>query len=325
MESDQTKMIPSKNVDIRGFRMKLEFKDVPIQFVNAIRRVLLNEMPVVEVGDVKIHANTTLMPHEMVQLRTELLPVNVRATEEDVLRSAKLTLRAEATDSDMKLYSNDFVVSGTRADILMKDRDLNTPLYFLKVQKGGSIHITAGLRVNIASSHCCVATYSYHVDNEQAEIDKEEFIAENEGWEEAGQVFDNFYRQRSFHKNQKGRPDWFDFEIESIGVIPARDLLKEAIAIVKKNVIEWSRNTVVREKEENVYQISTENGGITVGALVQAILYDSDMCGFVSYDRPHPLRMDVIVRFLTDKSPDVIMNFVATKISEYCDAATSLL
>ena len=170
-----------------------------------------------------------------------------------------------------------------------------------------------------------MATYSYHVDQEQAEIDKEEFVNDNEGWDEAAQVFDNFYRQRSFYKNEKGRPDWFDFEVESIGVLPARDILKEAIAIVKKNVIEWTRNTVVREKEENVYQISTENGGITVGALVQAILYDSDMCGFVSYDRPHPLRAEVIVRFLTDRSPDEIMKFVATKVSEYCDSATSLL
>lgn len=205
----------------------------------------------------------------------------------------------------------------------MKDRDLDAPLYFLKVKKGESVHITAGLQVNPATSHCCVATYSYHIDEEKAEADREEFIADNEGWEEAGQVFDNFYRQRSVHKNEKGRPDWFDFTVESIGVVPARDIVKDAINIVKKNVIEWTKNEIVREKEENAYMVISDAGGITVGALVQAVLYESGLCKFVSYDRPHPLRPEVVVRFLTDRTPEEIMQFVGTKVAEYCDAAVT--
>jgi DNA-directed RNA polymerase subunit L len=309
--TEPAQMIPAKTIDIQGFRMKFEMKDVPVQFVNAIRRTLLNEMPVVEVGDVKILTNTTLMPHEMLQLRTELLPVNVRPTEEDLIRSIKLTLQSTATE-DVKLYTSDFVVSGGRSDILLKDRDLDTPLYFLKMKKDEAIYITAGLRVNPASSHCCVATYSYHVDEEQAKEARETF-------EGGPALFDNFYRQRYYHKNAKGRPDWFDVEVESIGVIPARELVKEALQIIKRNVIEWTRNEVVREKEENVYKIISESGGITVGALIQAILYESNLCNFVSYDRPHPLRSDIVVRFLTESTPEAVMTFITQKITQYCD------
>jgi DNA-directed RNA polymerase subunit L len=315
-------MIPSKNIDLNGFRMKFEIKGVPVQFANAIRRILLNEMPVVEIADVKISENTTLMPHEMLQLRTELLPVNVRPVEEDIIRSAKISLNISG---EKRVYSSDFVITGARKDILMTDRDMKTPLYFLKVKDGESVSLSAGLRINTASSHCCVATYMFHVDEDLAEADKDEFLSENEGWDNAGRVFDNFYRQRSYFRNEKGRPNWFDFEVESIGVIPARELVKEALILLKKFVLEWSKNDIVREKEDGVYRIIAESGGHTVGALIQAVLYESGLCQFVSYDMPHPLRSEMIVRFLTGKNPEEIVAYSVSKVNEYCDTCLSLL
>jgi DNA-directed RNA polymerase subunit L len=322
MATEKQEMIPAKNIDLNGFRMKFQMKGVPVQFANAIRRILLNEMPVVEIANVKINENTTLMPHEMLQLRTELLPVNVRPIEEDLIRSAKLSL---SISGEKRVYTSDFVVSGGRKDILLKDRDLDTPLYFLKVKEGESVNLTAGLRINTLSSHCCVATYMYHVDEELAETDKEEFVNDNEGWDGAPRVFDNFYRQRSFHRNEKGRPDWFDFEIESIGVIPSRELAKEAFVLLKKSVAEWSKNDIVREKEDGVYRVVAESGGHTVGALVQAVLYESGLCQFVSYDMPHPLRSEMIVRFLTGKNPEEIVAYTLSKVNEYCDMCLSML
>ena len=322
MATEKQQMIPAKNIDLNGFRMKFQMKGVPVQFANAIRRILLNEMPVVEIANVKINENSTLMPHEMLQLRTELLPVNVRPIEEDLIRSAKLSL---VVSGEKRVYTSDFVVSGGRKDILLKDRDLDTPLYFLKVKEGESVSLTAGLRINTLSSHCCVATYMYHVDDERAETDKEEFVSENEGWDGAPRVFDNFYRQRSFHRNEKGRPDWFDFEIESIGVIPSRELAKEAFVLLKKSVAEWSKNDIVREKEDGVYRVVAESGGHTVGALVQAVLYESGLCQFVSYDMPHPLRSEMIVRFLTGRNPEEIVAYTLSKVNEYCDVCLSML
>lgn len=325
MAEESKQMIPAKKVDLNGFRMKFELRGVPVQFANAIRRVLLNEMPVVEIADVVIHENTTAMPHEMLKLRTELLPILVRPSEEDIIRAAKLTLNVSGGDEGKRVYSLDFKVTGARANLVMGDRDSGNPLYFLRLKKDDVVHITTGLRVNPSSSHVCVATYSYHVDEELAEKDKEEFLADNEGWDEAEQVFDNFYRQRSFYRNEKGRPDWFDFTVESIGVIPAREIAKEAIQIVKKLVSDWTKNDIIRESEPNVYRITTDVGGHTVGALVQALLYESGLCDFVSYDVPHPLRPDMVVRFLTNRTPEEIVAYVGAKVTELCDTAVSQL
>jgi len=322
---EETVMIPSKKVELGGFRYLFELKGVPAQFANAIRRILLNETPVVEIGDVQILENSTLMPHEMLKLRTELLPVNVRPTEQDVIRGARLALRIDSTGDTRFVTTDDFTVTGARADILLKDRDLGTPIYFLKVKAGESVNLTAALRVNELASHVCVSTYFNHIDEDLTAADKEAFLEENEGWEDAEKVFDNFYRQRSFYKNEKGRPDWFDFTVESIGIVPARELVRDALTLLKARTIRWTKAEVVRESEEGVYTVLVDNEGHTVGGLVQAMLYDSDLCSFAAYDVPHPLRSDMRVRFRTDKTVEEIMAFVVAKVTEYCDTCLGLL
>ena len=312
-------MISSVSTNPSGFRTQFELRDVPIQFANAIRRILLNEMPVVEVTDVQVLENTTLVPHEMLKLRTELLPVNVRHTEEDIIRSAKLTLRVVEPG---KVTTDNFGVTGGRNNILLRDRDLDTPLYFLKVKKDETVNITASLRVNPLSSHVCVSTYSYHVDPEKALKNRQIFLENNPGQES---LFDNFYKQKSFHTNEKGRPDWFDFTVESIGVIPAVELVKDALTIIKKRITEWVKTEIVRENEPNVYMVTTEVEGHTLGALIQAVLYESGLVDFVSYDVPHPLRSEMRVRFLTEKTTDEIMSYLSGKIVEYCDTCLGIL
>ena len=320
--ANQDQMIPAKKIDLGGFRIAFEVKDVPVQFVNAIRRVVLDEMPVVEIADVHIHENTTLLPHEMLKLRTELLPVNVRPTEEELIRTTKLVLRVESGDAEKKVYTSDVTVTGGRADVLMNDRDLGTPIYLLKMKPNQVVHLTAGLRVNSTSSHACVATHFYHVDPEQAERDRDAFV-------EAGgtpEQFNNFYIQRSFHKNAAGRPDWFDVIVESIGVVPAREIVKEALTIIKRNVTEWGTNEILREKEEGVYRIISDTGGITVTALVQAVLYESGMCDFVAHDHVyHPLRPERSVRFLTSSPPEEIVKYAVSTVAGYCDRCISEL
>jgi len=233
--------------------MKFELKDVPVQFANAIRRMLLNETPTVEITDVEILENTTLMPHEVMKHRVEMLPINVRPSEEDVVRNAKLLLRVPATDDPMRLLTtDDFVVESTRTDILLKDADLGTPMFFLKLKKGETVHLTGRLKVNPMSSQVCVATYSYHVDEEKAKIDSERY--------EDKRLFENFHKQLSFHVNEKGRPDWFDFTVESIGVIPPKELVVGCLTILERRADAWlkaAKEGIVRESEPIVFRVTT--------------------------------------------------------------------
>jgi len=318
-EAIQMEMIPSKSTQFGGFGMTFQIRGVPIQFVNAIRRIMLNEMPVVEITDVQITDNTTLMPHELMRHRTEMLPVNVRPTEEDVIRDTRIELRFPQVTEPTIVTTDDFVVSGSRSDILMKGRDLGTPLYFLKLKAGESVHLTARLTINPKASHVCVATYNIHVDEEKAALLREEHPDK--------QTFDVFHKQRVVYRNEKGRADWFDFTVESIGVIPARDLIREAVGILRAKTIAWvkaGKDSIVREPEPNVYHVVSVVEGHTIGALAQIVAYElPDLCSVVNYDVPHPLRPEMKFRFLTTKTPEEVLETVGKTIVELCDRTIS--
>jgi DNA-directed RNA polymerase II subunit RPB3 len=302
-----------------GARLDVQIRDIPVSFVNALRRILLDEMPVVEVQDVRILTNTSAMPHEMLRHRFEMLPVNVPPTAEDTIRATKLELRIQRDEDGTQDVTTDDI-SGK--DVLMKDRDLGEPLLVARIKKGEAIHVQARLGINPAGSHVCLATYGYRVnpDAEKVEQDRQDFVMNNPNLPDAVKVFNQFYIQRSFSKDEKGRPNWFDFSVETIGVLRPMDLLKMASRILRERTRVWKdsvKENIVRSQEQGVYTfVSSEND--TLGALLQIVLYDSDQVELVDYDIPHPLRQEMRLRIKTDKQPEAVLSFVTDKITEYC-------
>lgn len=314
-------IVENIQTSLGGFRMTFELRGVPVQFANALRRMLLNETPTVELTDVQILENTTLMPHEVMKHRVEMLPVKCRPSEEDTVRNARILLRVPpvAEGGTRILTTDDFVVEATRTDLLLKDRDLDTPMFFLKLRPAETVHLTARLRVNPASSQMCVATYSYHVDEELAKADAEKFTDKVQ--------FANFHRQMSYHRNAEGRPDWFDFTVESVGVVPAKDVVLYCLKDLMRRAPLWVKESaIVREAEPSVYHIVSTTEGHTMGALAQVIAYGLGMCTFVSYDVPHPLRPEMKFRFRSvEKTPEEVLTAVVEGITGLCRSTISAM
>ena len=57
--------------------MRGEIRDVPVAFVNAIRRTAMSELPVVTIANVQILDNKSKMPHEVLRHRMEMFPIAV--------------------------------------------------------------------------------------------------------------------------------------------------------------------------------------------------------------------------------------------------------
>jgi hypothetical protein len=112
---------------LSGYRLTFELIKAPVPFVNALRRILLAEIPTVVIRDVVIRENTSQMIHEMLKHRVEMLPVNVKASEGDVIRDTKLTVRFSSSPEAREVTSDDFVANGPRSGVLLKDRDLGAP------------------------------------------------------------------------------------------------------------------------------------------------------------------------------------------------------
>lgn len=305
--------------------MDAELKNVPVAFVNALRRILLAEIPTVIVSNVQILENTSSMTHEMVRHRTEMLPVNVRSDEAAVVRDTKLELRVTADKEPREVTSDDFVATGPRGDILLKDRDLETPLLFMVLKPGESIHIKASLSIATrGASQVCISTFRNHIDPDVAKVDRDSFVAQVgddiAAQKEAGRVFDTFHIQRSFHRNKEsGRPDWFDFTVESIGVTPARDLMKKAVEVLQAKLTEFSKAPILRE-DEGWYRVEVPGETFTVGQIAQEMIYIAGMTEFVSADIGHPLVPKLVVRFYSKSStPDAIVERFQKEASTLCE------
>lgn len=312
----------------KGFELSCEFKNFPVSFVNAIRRILIGQLPTVVIRDVQILENTTQLPHEMLKHRVEMLPVNVSPSDTALIKDAKIELRIlpdKENDRIRTITTDDFVVESGREHVLMRDRDLGTPLLFLRVRKGESVHIKARLALEAEQvSQVCTASTMWHVDPELAKEARKEFVEQGND----GRIFDNSIVQRYFSRDENGRPNWIDMFIESVGVLHSKELLKMAIGILKKRVDEYSREAlenIQREADEGSYFVSMEKGGHTLGYLMQEVLYSDSNVNFVAYDIPHPLRNTMVLKFNTSKKPESILKTAKDAIDEYCSVVENSL
>lgn len=303
----------------RGHEFHLELKNVPSTFANGLRRVLLGDIPTVAIRDVEILENTSQIPHEMLKHRVEQLPVNVLPSDASTIRDAKIELRILPDPTKERLiYNTDFVVESARPTILMNDRDLGTPIPLVPLLPKESVHIRGRLAVETkTASQVCTASSMWHIDEERAKEDKREFVEDDEG---NPVLFDNFYNQRSYSRDENGRPNWFDLNVESVGVIPAKQLVKMAAGILRGLVDSYLKEALnnIERLKDGEYRIQIKQGGHTVCALLQEVIYSKIPVNFVSYDIPHPLRQDTVLRFQTKQDPESVLKTAQGIIEEYC-------
>ena len=301
----------------RGFELELELKRFPVSFVNGLRRILIGKIPTVVVRDIQILENTTQLPHEMLKHRMEMLPIKVSPTDSTTIKDAKIELRVlpeREKEYTRTITTDDF----TNPGLIMKDRDLDTPLIFLRIRKGESVHIQARLSLeNDQVSQVCTATTGWHIDPDLAKEARRQHV-------EAGndvRIFDNSLVQRYYSRDERGRPNWIDMRIESVGILSAKDILAMSISILRKQVETYMKeaiDSIQRESDEGTYSISLQQGGHTIGYLMQEVIYNDANVNFVSYDIPHPLRNTMVLRFSTAKKPESILKTAYDTIEEYC-------
>ena len=304
-------MATFKIIKNKKFFMETEFRNFPLTFVNAIRRITLSEIPIVVLRDIEIITNTSQMPYEMLKHRTELLPINVMPGDSEIIKNATVELMITPQKEAQIITTDDFKVKDGRDGILMKDRDLGTPLLFLRLKSNESVHLKAKLSQEHGSQVCTVAM-SYHVDPERLKHDREVWIESKKDPRE----FDNFYYQKSYSIDDIGRPNWIDLSIESVGVLSSQDILKYAMKILKNKIEEWMKLAVDNiSKEGSTYNIKLQ-GGHTIGALLQEIMYHSGI-QFVSYDVPHPLRPHLNLKFVGE--PEKVLKETLETFREFCE------
>jgi len=296
------------------FQLKTEFRNFPLAFVNGLRRILLSQIPIVVLRDVEIITNTSQMPYEMLKHRVELLPVNVEPSDTQIIKNASVELFNSGKKDPQILTTDDFIVKDGRDNILMRDRDLGTPLHFLRLKSQEAVHLKAKLSLE-KGSQVCTVSYSFHVDPERVKHERKIIIDKGEDI----RPFDNFYYQKFYSIDDLGRPNWIDLSIESVGVLTSSEIMKLGIKELRKLLDEWFSQAVdkIAKESDTTYNIKLDIGGHTLGTILQEVMYHSGL-SFVSYDIPHPLRPTLVLRFVTDKDPEKLLKETHETIEEYC-------
>jgi DNA-directed RNA polymerase subunit L len=307
------------SVTLGGYRLQGEIRDVPVAFVNGLRRTVMSEIPVVTVTNVQILDNKSKMPHEVLRHRVEMLPINVRPEEVPVIRDTTLELRFLPSPDARTVTSDDIVVSGPRKDVILRDRDLNTPMLFMYLDPNESVHIRANLAIQSRGlSHTCVAVHSYHIDPKQAATDEELYVQTGGD----PRVFKNFYIQRSYARDEDTqRPNHFDLVIESIGVIPAPELLKRAANSLKAKMEELATLPILRG-EKGWYSLeSPDLDSHTVGNLAQVLMYNAGLADIVQNELPHPLKPMLKIHFNVKSgiAPEAVINRCKEEAVALCE------
>jgi len=301
---------------LNGYRLDVELKGVPVAFVNALRRIALAELPVVVLTNIELVENTSNLTHEMLRHRLEMMPLNVRPDEVGVIRDTRLELKLGSTpDAPLEVSTDDFTVFGPRKDVILKDRDLGTPGYFLRLAPNQSLHIKATLGVEPKGrSQVCVSTFRNHTEPETLRVQRGLWIDNGKDPRE----FDSFTYQKFYERDEAGRPYWFDMTLESVGVLPAKEILTQSVEVLKEKLMEFLKAPVQRE-EPGWFRVEMEGETFTLGHLLQELLYRDKNVEYVSRDIGHPLLPKLTVRFSTKQQPEQILETLKRGALELCE------
>lgn len=297
-----------------GLVFQGQFINFSVSFVNALRRIILHGIPTVVVRDILILENTTQIPHEMLQHRVEMLPINLSPEDASTIRDSRIELRIPASSEPTRLITSDDFSN----KLILRDPLYDSPLTFLRLRANEAIHLKARLAVDTEkSSQVEVCTTSWTIDPERAAVDREAFGKNVVD-------FDNFYIQKSYYRDEKGYPTNITLSMQSVGVLTCKDILRYAIGILRKRIEEYVKKDISRSSDENTYSI-TASEDHTVGSLLQETLYADENVSFVSYDIPHNLLPDMVIQFTTSKKPESVLKTAVDVIEEYCKEVEKIL
>jgi len=136
-------------LELRGETLRVLVRGAHTAFVNALRRIMIAEVPCMAIEEVGIVENSSVLNDEFLAHRIGLIPLRMdpRILEEEPDKVVRLELLAEAEKETITVYSGD----------LRSDSPDVVPLYdnmpIVKLAPGQRVHLIATARLGTGSQH----------------------------------------------------------------------------------------------------------------------------------------------------------------------------
>jgi DNA-directed RNA polymerase alpha subunit len=317
-------MFSNPKIDDKSNIFSIEIKNVDLSFINAIRRIILTNIPTVgfsgeENPSLEIIENNGPLHNEIILHRFGLIPIHFNSDETETFNEDEYEFEINVdnnTESRINVTTKDFKVK--KNDLELNEKDVKrlfppcklTDDYILitRLQKGQKLHIKGKAIKNTAFYHSGfspVSLSNFKYVSDPSEIIKQDNILDKE---------------RAFLKNEYGEPTSFIFEIECENALSPKYLISKSIEILMTkihNVIDNINTTETRVANNNIgYEFVFENEDDTLGYFLQSLMHNhyirdkkktekNKEISYIGYYCPHPLDTNMVLRVSIKESDDI--------------------
>jgi DNA-directed RNA polymerase subunit L len=312
--------------------MKLQILDVDLSVMNAIRRIILSEIPNVSFGfdlndlsNYNFGVNTTPLNNEFLAHRLSLVPIHFTADQIKEFDSDKYTFvidKSNNTTSVMNVTTRDVKIIDNQTG--QEDKDLAGIAFppdsitgdyvllnklrpnYLDNASGETMKVDIVAKKDIALTNACfcpvsLAALSFGTDPEDSD---NLFDSMKEKTNDLTRKhFDNFISPRHFKKNRFGEPTILLFQMETECKMSCLEILIQAIDILVDK-LESITEVDVEANTGSMFTMCLPGHTHTIGNIIQSCFYNyfvrEQVKGFenmirIGYSCPHPLRPELLI------------------------------
>lgn len=281
-----------ENLHQKNNLMSFDINNVDVSVVNAVRRVIISEVPTVafafdpngKENDLKVVRNTGSLHNEFLCHRISLLPLHFSQVDIENFDSSNFNfvLKAKNETSDMmevttqhfeifdssgSKYSDDFHKSIFPPDNFTGDFPIITKLKpnLFDKNKGDEIHVLGTASLDIGKSHCrwsptSLCCYYNNLDDKAVETGFEAYQKQHSSSKLSPQElrarFDTMEKYRYFAVNDYNEPCSFRFSLESeCGLSPAYIVEKSFHVLIGK-----LKQFIINLEDKNKIKMDSNQG-----------------------------------------------------------------
>lgn len=291
-------------------RTSFEVNNVDLSIVNAIRRIILTDIPVIafdgeEHPSLKIIKNDGPLHNEFILHRFGLIPIHFSEEETDNFVPEDYTFELKVTNEGAKtlnVTSHDIIVYKNGTAMSSKDTVRLFPpnaitkdfILITRVRKGESLHVTGQVVKSTARDHAGfspVSLCNFRLVQDPVESTKAQGILDKE---------------RAFMKDKYGDPTSYIFDIETETGLGVKYLVQTAIDILATKVNKVLQDIGNDDSEDitktldNGMEFTFQDEDDTLGCYLQSCLHShyirnanitamNKEVTYAGYYCPHPL------------------------------------
>jgi DNA-directed RNA polymerase subunit L len=345
--------------------LSFTLSNVDVCYANALRRIILSEIPVVAIHNIHIFNNTTRLNNEILKHRLQCIPVCIQDLELN-LSNYMLEVDVENnTDMPYIVTTKDFKIKNLTNNTYLNEVDILKifPPYipptgkteyfidFIKLRpklseqlQGEKIGLNAEFTISTAkkdSMFNVVGTCSYGFTPDDAEIEKQLQIRKQK-WADDGKSDDEInFESKNWVLLEGMRyvlKNSFDFIIQTVGIYDNVVIIEKACVILINKLLELKQlidNDNIKIEESintmsNCYDIILENEDYTIGNILNYELYElfytqHKLLNYVGFKKMHPHDNSSIIRVAFVEDNNNIKQILTTSIEHSLETLNSII